>query len=73
MDNEHIEIFPAIRVHYNDILGPCKGGIRFHPNVSEDEVNALALWMTFKCAVADIPFGGAKGGVAVDVKRLSAR
>ena len=71
MDDGSINIYPAIRVHYNDILGPTKGGIRYHPNVSEDEVKALAFWMTFKCAVADLPFGGAKGGVKVDPKKLS--
>jgi len=73
MDNGDILVYPAIRVHYNDLLGPGKGGIRYHPTVTEDEVKALAFWMTFKCAVADIPFGGAKGGVAVDPKKLSAR
>lgn len=71
MDNGSISIFPAIRVHYNDIIGPTKGGIRYHPNVNEDEVKALAFWMTFKCAVTDLPYGGAKGGVAVDPKKLS--
>ena len=72
MDDGSIEIFPAIRVHYNDILGPTKGGIRFHPEVNADEVKSLAFWMTFKCAVVDIPYGGAKGGVQVDPKKLSA-
>lgn len=71
MDDGSLEIFPAIRVHYNDILGPTKGGIRYHPNVNEDEVKALSFWMTFKCAVTGIPYGGAKGGVAVDPKKLS--
>ncbi len=72
MDDGSTNIYPAIRVHYNDILGPTKGGIRFHPSVSEDEVKALAFWMTFKCAVVGIPYGGAKGGVAVDPKNMSA-
>lgn len=71
MDDGNVETFPAIRVHYNDILGPCKGGIRFHPDVNEDEVVALAFWMTFKCAVIDIPYGGGKGGVVVNPKKLS--
>lgn len=71
MDNGRLNIFPAVRVHYNDILGPTKGGIRYHPNVNEEEVKALAFRMTFKCAVTGIPFGGAKGGVAVDPKKLS--
>ncbi len=73
MDSGEIQVFPSIRVHYNDLLGPGKGGIRYHPNVNEDEVKALAFWMTFKCAVADVPFGGAKGGIAVDPKNLSVR
>ncbi|MBR9699210.1 Glu/Leu/Phe/Val dehydrogenase [Candidatus Woesearchaeota archaeon] len=73
MDNGKINVFPAIRVHHNDILGPTKGGIRFHPDVHADEVKALSFWMTFKCAIANIPFGGAKGGVAVNPKSLSLR
>ena len=63
--------FRAYRSHYNDALGPTKGGIRYHPGVTLSEVNALALWMTLKCAVAGLPYGGAKGGVVVDPKRLS--
>jgi glutamate dehydrogenase (NAD(P)+) len=59
------------RVHHNVTRGPAKGGIRYHPDVDLDEVKALAMWMTWKCAVAGIPFGGAKGGVAVDAKKLS--
>ena len=71
MDNGKLEIFKGYRVHYNDILGPTKGGIRYHPNVDMDEVKTLAFWMTFKCAVVGIPFGGAKGGVIVNPKKLS--
>ena len=66
-------ILPAFRSQHNNLLGPFKGGIRFHQNVSEDEVKVLSFWMTFKCAVADIPFGGGKGGVRVNPKQLSRR
>jgi len=71
MDDGSLEIFKGFRVHYNDVLGPTKGGIRYHPDVSLDEVKSLAFWMTFKCAVVGIPFGGAKGGIIVDPKKLS--
>ena len=71
IDDGHIKVFNGYRVQYNNIRGPYKGGIRFHPKVSLDEVKALAFLMTIKCAVADIPYGGSKGGVAVDVKKLS--
>lgn len=71
MDNGKLKIFTGYRVHHNDLRGPTKGGIRFHPNVSLDEVKSLAFWMTIKCAVAGIPFGGGKGGVIVDPKELS--
>lgn len=73
MDSGKLEVFQGYRVHYNDARGPYKGGIRYHPQVSLDEVKALAFWMMLKCAVADIPFGGAKGGVIVDPKKLSKR
>ncbi len=63
--------FPAFRCQYNNARGPFKGGIRFHPNVSEDEMKALAFWMTVKCAVVGIPYGGSKGGVIVDPSALS--
>ena len=66
MDNGEIEVFTGYRVQYNITLGPAKGGIRYHPGVSLDEVTALAAWMTWKCAVAHIPFGGGKGGVICD-------
>jgi len=71
MDDGTLKIFRAYRVHYNDILGPTKGGIRYHPSVSREEVISLAFWMTFKCAIVGIPFGGAKGGVEVNPKVLS--
>src|SRR5580698_10537428 len=65
-DNGHIEIFTGYLVLHSNLRGPGKGGIRFAPNVSLDEVRALAAWMTWKCAVVNIPFGGAKGGVICD-------
>lgn len=71
MDNGSDQNFHAYRVEHNNARGPYKGGIRFHPEVDIDEVKALALWMTIKCAVADIPFGGGKGGITVDPKKLS--
>lgn len=72
MDNGELKIFIGHRVRYNDVRGPTKGGIRFHPNVNIDEVKALAFWMTIKCAVINIPYGGGKGGVSVDPNLLSA-
>lgn len=66
-----LEVFTGYRVHYNNALGPCKGGIRFHPDVSLDEVKSLAFLMMFKCAVVKLPFGGGKGGVAVNPKTLN--
>jgi len=71
MDNGSLKIFEGYRVQYSDILGPAKGGIRYHPNVSFDEVKTLAFWMTFKCAAAGLPYGGGKGGVIVNPKELS--
>jgi len=71
MDSGSQKFYPAYRVQYNSARGPYKGGIRYHQNVSLDEVKALAFWMAIKCAVVDIPFGGGKGGVVVDPKKLS--
>ncbi|MEM3356991.1 MAG: Glu/Leu/Phe/Val dehydrogenase [Candidatus Bathyarchaeia archaeon] len=71
MDNGDIGVFSGCRVQHNDARGPFKGGIRYHPNVSLDEVTALAMWMTWKCAVVDIPYGGAKGGVCCNPKEMS--
>jgi glutamate dehydrogenase (NADP+) len=71
MDDGRIETFKGFRCRYSEVRGPTKGGIRFHPSVDIDEVMSLAFWMTMKTAVVDLPFGGAKGGVAVDAKKLS--
>ncbi|MEA2460687.1 MAG: glutamate dehydrogenase [Actinomycetota bacterium] len=71
MDDGSTNVYQGYRVHHNVTRGPAKGGIRFHPAVGLDEVKALAMWMTWKCAIAGIPFGGAKGGVALDPKLLS--
>ncbi|MBI3192990.1 MAG: Glu/Leu/Phe/Val dehydrogenase, partial [Ignavibacteriae bacterium] len=71
MDDGRIEIFDGYRVIHNDILGPSKGGIRYSPDVTIDEVKALAAWMTWKCAVMNIPFGGAKGAVKCDPNKLT--
>ncbi len=71
MDDGSLSIFTGYRVHHDNTRGPTKGGIRFHPQVSLDEVKALAFWMTFKCAVTNVPFGGGKGGVVCNPKELS--
>ena len=71
MDNGQLEVFTGYRVHHNTARGPTKGGIRYHPDVTLDEVRALAMWMTWKCAVVNIPYGGAKGGVICDPKKMS--
>ena len=71
MDDGTLRIFPGYRVRYDDTRGPTKGGIRYHQDVSIDEVQSLAFWMTFKCAVANLPFGGGKGGITVNPKELS--
>ena len=71
MDDGSLKIFTGYRVRYDDTRGPGKGGVRYHPNVSLDEVQSLAFWMTFKCALLDLPFGGAKGGIIVNPKELS--
>ena len=72
MDDGSLRRFPAFRSQFNGDRGPYKGGIRYHPGVSRDEVKALSGWMTYKCAVVDIPYGGGKGGVVVDPRELSA-
>ncbi len=71
MDNGTMQVFEGFRVQHNDARGPNKGGIRFHPAETMDTVRALGMWMTWKCAVADIPLGGGKGGVIVDPSTLS--
>src|SRR6266498_1772249 len=70
-DNGEIDTFQGYRVQHNSHLGPYKGGLRFHPEVSMDEVKALAFWMTMKTALIDVPFGGGKGGIKIDPKTLS--
>ena len=73
MDDGRLEVFTGYRVQHSLARGPAKGGIRYHPGVTLEEVTALAMWMTWKCAVMNLPFGGAKGGVVCDPKRLSPR
>ena len=68
MDNGTVKVFTGFRSQYNTARGPAKGGVRYHPDVSLDEVKALSAWMTWKCAVAGIPYGGAKGGVICNPK-----
>lgn len=71
MDDGSLKVFTGYRVHFDDTRGPTKGGIRYHPDVSLDEVTSLSFWMTMKCAIMDLPFGGAKGGIIVNPKNLS--
>jgi glutamate dehydrogenase (NAD(P)+) len=73
MDDGTVQVFTGYRIQHNLGRGPAKGGVRYHPDVTLDEVKALAMWMTWKCAVVGIPFGGGKGGVVVDPKKLSKR
>jgi glutamate dehydrogenase len=73
MDDGRTKVFRGFRVQHNDARGPCKGGVRFHPQETMDTVRALAMWMTWKCAVVDLPLGGAKGGVVCDPHNLSDR
>jgi len=70
-DDGEIEVFTGYRIQHSSARGPCKGGIRFHPGVTVDEVKALAGWMTWKCAVANVPYGGSKGGISCDPSRFS--
>ena len=71
MDDGRIEVFTGYRAQHSTVLGPAKGGIRFHQNVTMDEVKTLSFWMTFKCAILNLPYGGGKGGITVDPRQLS--
>ena len=71
MDDGSVKVFQGFRVQYNDAKGPCKGGIRFHPDETIDTVRALAAWMTWKCSLLDLPLGGGKGGVICNPKEMS--
>jgi len=71
MDDGRVHVFTGYRVQHNDVLGPFKGGIRYHPEVNLGEVSALAMWMTWKCSLVGLPLGGAKGGIACDPAELS--
>jgi glutamate dehydrogenase len=73
MDDGHVEVFTGFRAQHNDSVGPTKGGIRFHPNVSLEEVKALSIWMSIKCGIFDLPYGGAKGGIICDPRQMSNR
>ena len=71
MDNGQVQVFEGYRVQHSTTRGPCKGGLRYHEDVNIDDVKAMAAWMSFKCAVVNIPYGGAKGAVRVDPRALS--
>lgn len=71
MDDGKVKIFTGYRAQHNDAVGPTKGGIRFHPDVTEDEVKALSIWMSLKCGIVDLPFGGGKGGIICDPREMS--
>ncbi len=71
MDNGEFKIFSSYRVQHNTARGPAKGGVRYHPDVNLNEVKALSMWMTWKCAVVNVPFGGAKGGIICNPKEMS--
>lgn len=71
MDNGEVKVFTGYRAQHNDAVGPTKGGVRFHPEVTEDEVKALSLWMTLKCGIVNIPYGGGKGGIVCDPRNMS--
>jgi glutamate dehydrogenase len=71
LDNDQVKIYTGYRAQHNDSIGPTKGGIRFHPDVNEDEVKALSIWMSLKCGIVDLPFGGGKGGIICDPREMS--
>ena len=71
MDDGHVEVFTGYRSQNSTVLGPAKGGVRYHQNVSMDEVKTLGFWMTTKCAIAGLPYGGGKGGIIVDPRKVS--
>ena len=73
MDDGSTQVFTGYRAQHNDAVGPTKGGIRFHPNITEKEVKALSIWMSLKCGIVDLPFGGAKGGITCDPRNMSFR
>ncbi|TDF99319.1 Glu/Leu/Phe/Val family dehydrogenase [Paenibacillus piri] len=73
MDDDTIKVFTGYRAQHNDAVGPTKGGVRFHPNVTEDEVKALSIWMSLKCGIVDLPYGGGKGGIICDPRNMSFR
>ncbi|WP_414044662.1 Glu/Leu/Phe/Val family dehydrogenase [Macrococcus equi] len=71
MDDGSVKVFTGYRAQHNDAVGPTKGGVRFHPDVDEDEVKALSMWMTLKCGIVDLPYGGGKGGIVCDPRQMS--
>lgn len=73
MDDDGVEYFTAYRAQHNDAVGPTKGGVRFHPNVNESDINSLAIWMSLKAGIVDLPYGGAKGGIICDPREMSFR
>ncbi|MCZ8512910.1 Glu/Leu/Phe/Val dehydrogenase [Paenibacillus filicis] len=73
MDDDTVKVFTGYRAQHNDAVGPTKGGVRFHPDVNEDEVKALSIWMSLKCGIVDLPYGGGKGGIICDPRQMSFR
>src|SRR5699024_5900641 len=73
MDDGSVKVFTGYRAQHNDAVGPTKGGVRFHPDISEDEVNALAIWMSLKSGIVDLPYGGGKGGIICDPREMTFR
>lgn len=73
MDDDSVKVFTGYRAQHNDAVGPTKGGVRFHPGVTEDEVKALSIWMSLKCGIVDLPYGGGKGGIICDPRQMSFR